>query len=159
MNEYIKNMRKLIGNERLMIVGASVIIHRDDMLLLQKRRDNGCWSYHGGGIELGENVEDAAKRELFEETGLTAKSIKLFGVFSGKDGFFTYPNGDMVSVVDVVYLCDDFSGEMINNTDETTDLQWFHINSMPDNLSPPTRLVLARCVELLKERRRTYELS
>ncbi|MCL2227343.1 MAG: NUDIX hydrolase [Oscillospiraceae bacterium] len=152
MNEYIKHMRKLIGHERLQIVGASVIIHKNGKLLLQKRRDNGCWGYHGGGVELGENVEEAAKRELTEETGLTAKTIELLGVFSGKEGFFTYPNGDLVSIVDVVYLCDDFSGEMMTCTSETTDLRWFDIDSLPDNLSPPVKPALAKCVEILKDR-------
>jgi 8-oxo-dGTP pyrophosphatase MutT (NUDIX family) len=143
-------MRQHIGHERLLIVGASVIVHKGGKLLLQKRRDNGCWGYHGGCVELGENVEEAAKRELYEETGLTARLLEMFGVFSGKEHLFTYPNGDKVSIVDVVYLCEDFSGEPISETDETTDLQWFPLDDLPENLSPPTKPALARCVEMLK---------
>ena len=153
MTEYIKNMRKHIGHERLMIVGASVIIHKNGKLLLQKRKDNGCWCYHGGCVELGEAVEDAAKRELFEETGLVANSLELLGVFSGKEFFYTYPNGDMVSIVDIPYLCEDFTGEIINQTNETDDLQWFEINNLPDNISPPVVTVIKKCIDILKERK------
>ena len=63
-------------------------------ILLQKRSDNHCWGYAGGSVELDEVVEDAAKRELFEETGLIAEKLELFGVFSGKETHYVYPNGD-----------------------------------------------------------------
>lgn len=38
---------------------------------------------HGGRVELGEFVEEAAKRGLLEETGLTVNKIELFGAFFG----------------------------------------------------------------------------
>jgi len=60
------------GKKPFHLFGASVIIHKNGKILLQQRRDNKCWGYHGGRVELGEVVEEAVKRELFEETGLTA---------------------------------------------------------------------------------------
>ncbi|MBS7528846.1 NUDIX domain-containing protein [Fusibacter paucivorans] len=72
------------------LCGASIILYRNNEVLLQKRTDNQCWGYHGGAIEVGEIVEDAAKRELFEETGLTANRIELYGVFSGPDQYHVY---------------------------------------------------------------------
>jgi len=152
MNDYVKNIRKYIGHERLLMVGASVIIHKDGKLLLQKRRDNGCWGIHGGGTELGETIEETAKRELLEETGLVANDLELMGVFSGKELFYTYPNGDMVAIVCVAYLCEDFSGEMLLQTDETVDLRWFEYDDLPENISPPAIPILERCVEILRER-------
>ena len=153
MTDYIKNMRKHIGHQRLLLVGASVIIYKDGKLLLQKRKDNGCWGYHGGSVELGETVEDAAKRELFEETGLIANSLELLGVFSGKELFHTYPSGDMVSIIDIPYLCEDFSGEMQSSTSETTDLQWFELDNLPDSISPPVIPVLTKCIDILRGRK------
>ena len=149
MIEYIKTMRKYIGHERLLIVGASVFIYKDGRLLLQKRKDNGCWGDHGGCCELGEAVEETAKRELYEETGLIANSMELLGVFSGKDLFYTYPNGDMVSNVNIAFLCEDFSGDFLHETDETDDLQWFPFDKLPENISPPVLPAMNRCVEAI----------
>jgi 8-oxo-dGTP pyrophosphatase MutT (NUDIX family) len=145
-------MRKYIGHERLLIVGASVFVHKDGKLLLQKRKDNGCWADHGGCMELGETVEETAKRELYEETGLTAHSMELLGIFSGKDLFYTYPNGDMVSNVNIAYLCEDFTGELLTETNETIDLRWFEINGLPENISPPVKPALKKCVDILTQR-------
>jgi len=135
-----------------MIVGGSVIVHKDGNILLQLRKDNGSWGYPGGCVEVGEPIEEAAKRELFEETRLTANSLELLGVFSGAELFYTYPNGDMVANNDIVYLCEDFSGEIITETNETTDLRWFDIDNLPKNISPPVKKPLTKCVEVLKGR-------
>lgn len=137
---YVSEIRKKIGHDPLMIVGASVIVTDEaGRVLLQHRADNGLWGYHGGCVELGENTEAAARRELLEETGLTAGKMTLFGVFSGPEMRYTYPNGDQASVVDVVYLCSDYSGEIRPQPEEVTELRWFAPADIPadDQLSPP----------------------
>jgi ADP-ribose pyrophosphatase YjhB (NUDIX family) len=136
----------MIGKKPLMICGASVIIVRDGKILLQKRKDNGCWSYHGGCLELGEELEDAAKRELFEETGLKVNIMDLYGVFSGPDLHYKYPNGDEVYNVDVVYVCDDFEGELKADEKEVSELKWFLPCEIPENLSPPVAMIIHRFV-------------
>jgi len=153
MTGYVENMRKRIGHDTLLIVGAGVFIHKDGKLLLQRRRDNNCWSDHGGCVEIGEKVEDTAKRELFEETGLIANKLELLGVFSGENMMYTYPNGDKVYIIGISFLCEDFSGEPKTETNETVDLQWFDIDRLPENISPPVVEPLRRCVEVLKSRR------
>ena len=137
MNSYVKTMRSMIGTKPLLICGASVIVIRDGHILLQKRKDNGCWGYHGGCLELGERLEDAAKRELYEETGLKVNSMNLYGVFSGPELHYVYPHGDEVYNVDIVYICEDFKGELSADTAEVSELRWFAFNDVPDNLSPP----------------------
>ena len=113
MSGYIMDLRKIVGHRPLLQVGASVILEDEQgRVLLQKRTDNHCWGYPGGSTELDERVEDAAARELFEETGLTANHLELFGVFSGKELHYVYPNGDEVSNVDIVFLCRDYSGTL-----------------------------------------------
>ena len=69
----------------LLIVGGGVFVYNNGKVLMQKRKDNGCWSLHGGCLEIGETVEETARRELKEETGLTAITLEFLGVFSGKD--------------------------------------------------------------------------
>jgi ADP-ribose pyrophosphatase YjhB (NUDIX family) len=50
------------------------------MLLL--KRKNGIWEFPGGGVDWGENPDQAAKRELKEETGLEVKGMRLLGITS-----------------------------------------------------------------------------
>lgn len=150
--DYVKAMRARIGHDRLMLVGAGVIVYRDGKILLQRRRDNGCWADHGGCVELGESVEAAARRELLEETGLTAGGLTLVGIFSGKDMYFTYPNGDEAYIISVIFLCDDFSGEPLPDNEETTCLQWFALDDLPQDIdiSPPSRRAVAACVQFIQ---------
>ena len=138
MSSYIMDLRKIVGHRPLLQVGASVIVEdKEGRILLQLRSDNHCWGYAGGSVELDEDVEEAAKRELFEETGLVAKKLTLFGVFSGKDTHYVYPNGDEVSNVDIVYICKDYSGGLLCQEGEVDALKFFPIDQIPDNLSKP----------------------
>ncbi len=148
MTEYIKSMLKMVGHAPILICGASVIVvNGSGELLLQKRRDNGCWGYHGGCIELDEVAEEAAKRELFEETGLTANSLELFGVFSGQDMHYVSPNGDEVSNVDIVYVCRDWTGAIKPDLSEVGELRFFAPDKIPDNISPPVIKPLKAYIE------------
>ena len=143
MSGYIMDLRKIVGHRPLLQVGASVILEdKQGRVLLQKRTDNHCWGYPGGSTELDERVEDAAARELFEETGLTANHLELFGVFSGKELHYVYPNGDEVSNVDIVFLCRDYSGSLRLDAEESEDLCFFEAGQLPVNLSPPIVLPL-----------------
>lgn len=151
MSNYIMDLRALVGHRPLLQVGASVIVEdQQGRVLLQLRSDNHCWGYAGGSVELDEEVEEAAKRELFEETGLIANKLKLFGVFSGKDTHYIYPNGDEVSNVDIVYICKDFSGTLKCQEDEVEELRFFHTDEIPENLSKPIRKALFQWLESKK---------
>lgn len=73
MTEYIKNMRRHIGHQTLIVVGVGVFIHKNGKLLLQKRRDNGCWADHGGCVEIG--VTHRNKITLKNRNKLTLKVV------------------------------------------------------------------------------------
>ena len=151
MSDYIMDLRAVVGHRPLLQVGASVIVlDPQNRILLQKRRDNHCWGYAGGSVELDEVVEDAAKRELFEETGLIAESLQLFGVFSGKDMHYVYPNGDEVSNVDIVYLCREFTGNLKRQESEVEELCFYSVNELPENISEPNRKPLADLIKQMK---------
>ena len=57
--------------------------------MIQLRHDNKCWGYHGGSVELDEIVEEAAKRELEEETGYRAKTWQPLGYINTTPGICT----------------------------------------------------------------------
>ena len=150
MSGYILELRKLVGHRPLLQVGASVIVENSrGEILLEKRADNHCWGYAGGSVELDEAVEDAAKRELYEETGLIARELTLFGVFSGEGMHYVYPNGDAVSNVDVVYLCRDYTGHTHRQQGEVNRLRWFAPQDMPPmaEIMPPNRPALRQYLE------------
>ena len=75
------------------LVGIGIIVLRGDSLLLVRRGRppaEGRWSLPGGGQELGETAEAAARRELMEETGLEVGAMRLVGhadsIHLGPDG-------------------------------------------------------------------------
>ncbi len=143
MPNYIAELRKLIGNRPIIMVGASVIVEDEQgKILLQQRTDNLCWGYAGGALELGETTEAAAKRELLEETGLLANEMELFGVFSGENLHHVYPNGDEVYIVDIVYLCKKYTGTLKVQDGEVERLRFFSASELPENISPPVKPVL-----------------
>ena len=155
MSGYIQAMRALVGRRPILQCGASVLVRNaKGELLLQQRMDNGLWGYHGGSVELDERVEDAARRELLEETGLTAKRMTLLGVFSGPELHYIYPNGDEVSNIDIVFLCDDYTGEITRQPDEVRALRWFAPGELPpfSQITPPNRAPLRAYLSSLEER-------
>ena len=140
---YVSDMRRRIGHDPLIFVGASVLLaDSKGRLLLQRRADNGLWGYHGGAAELYEEVSAAARRELKEETGLTAGNMTLFGVYSGPRTAYTYPNGDRASIVDVVYLCTDYTGTPHPQQGEVSELRWFGPEELPEDITPTCRPAL-----------------
>lgn len=136
MAEYILDLRKVVGHRPLLQAGASVILEdAQGRILLQKRADNHLWGYHGGSVELDEDVETAARRELLEETGLTAGEMTLFGVFSGPEMHYVYPNGDEVSNIDHVYLCTDWTGTPRPQPGEVEELRFFAPGELPGDIA------------------------
>ncbi len=149
---YIRSLRDKIGKRPLMQCGASVIAENaQGEVLLMRRTDTGDWCYPGGAVELFEQTEAAARRELLEETGLTAGRLTLFGVFSGLENAFTYPNGDRVSNVDIVYTCREFSGSPQAEEGEASELRFFPRDALPENLFPPTAQVLREYAKRKRE--------
>ncbi|GGJ61926.1 NUDIX domain-containing protein [Deinococcus aquiradiocola] len=124
------------------LVGAGVLcLNARGEVLLVRRGDNGRWDVPGGRVEPGEATDAAARRELHEETTLTAGAFSLLGVFSGPDTLHTYPDGNTVAWVTVLYLTRDVSG-MPTAADDACEARWFPPGEVPGPLSPATRQYL-----------------
>ena len=147
---YISDLRKYVGHRPIIHAAASVIVEdKDGRILMQRRTDNGMWGYAGGAVELFEDTRDTARRELLEETGLTALSLELFDVFSGERLRYVYPNGDEVSTIDILYICREWTGEPVCQPEEVSELRWFDIDELPP-LSPPIRLPMEHYIRYRK---------
>ncbi len=149
---YIKEMRKNVGHEPLMVTGCGVIIENDKgEILLQKRRDNGCWALLGGGMEIGEKFIETAKREVYEEAGIEIDELKLFGIYSGETGIVTYPNGDICCVTGIVFKTTVYSGEIQNDTEEALEHRFFDKANLPDNIKEYDKRVIIDWAKGLKQ--------
>ena len=128
---YIREMRNYIGHAPMLSVGATVVVLKGDQILLNLRSDTHTWGIPGGAIELGETLEQTAARELKEETNLTAGSFTLLHLFSGKDFYFKYPNGDELYSVVALFLAEGVSGDLRITDGESTALRYFSKNDLP----------------------------
>jgi 8-oxo-dGTP pyrophosphatase MutT (NUDIX family) len=117
------------------------VLDPQDRLLMLKRSDSGAWGIPGGATEPGEVVEEAARRETLEEAGLEMGEMSLFGVFSGPELYYRYPNGDEVHNVTILYLSHDWRGEIKLNA-EHTEWRWFAADEIPEDLSPPIKPII-----------------
>lgn len=149
--EYLLELRKLVGHRPLLMVGAAaLIVDEKNRLLLMKRSDSNCWGPPGGAVELGEEVETAARREVREETGLELGKLTLFGVFSGPELFHRYPNGDEVHNVTIVFLTRDWLNKIRLNGEHTA-WRWFAPQDIPEGISPPIKPVIEKFVETIQK--------
>jgi len=114
-----------------------VAITRADEVLLARSPHfaPNMYSALAGFIEAGESCEKTIAREVFEEVGLYVTNIRYFGSQS-----WPFPNSFMLG-----FIADYADGEIIINTDEIEDAQWFKHNSLP--LLPPPYSIARRLIE------------
>lgn len=133
--DYTKNLRSMVGHEKvIMVVAGAFVFDADNRLLLQQRSDTGEWGLPGGFMELDETVQDTARREVLEETGLQLKELELFGIYSGPKYNKTFKNGDQVAMVQILFTCRSFEGQIVMRNDESLNNKFFSLNYLPDNI-------------------------
>lgn len=137
--DFIVEMREMIGHHPMWLPGVTAVITRDDgHLLMVKRADNGAWTPVTGIVDRGEEPAIAAAREALEETGVVVRVDRLCVV--GVHPEVTYDNGDRASYLDLTFACTWLSGEARVGDDESTDVRWWPLSSLP----PMSELMLGR---------------
>lgn len=127
-------------------VGVAVLLFKEGKVLLGKRNDDpvkaeselhgeGTWTIPGGKVEFHEDLEEAARREVLEETGITAKALELISV-----GNEIVPDNHFVTLG---FLCRDFEGlPETKEPEEIVTWEWFSLDSLPDPLFPPAEKII-----------------
>jgi 8-oxo-dGTP diphosphatase/2-hydroxy-dATP diphosphatase len=102
------------------------VIHKDPHVLLGFKKKGfgaGRWNGFGGKPEEGESIEEAARREVFEEAGVVVSDMEKVGTME-----FSFK--DKPEVLEVhLFRASDFDGEPVEG--EEMRPQWFHIDKLP----------------------------
>lgn len=131
ISPYIAAIRERIGGDLLLLPTVAVLpVNEDGRILLVRQIDTGRWATIGGSVEVDESPQDAAVREAREEAGITVGLTRLLTAVGGSDYRITYPNGDQVACVAIVYQARVLSGRPSPDGEETFQVGWFR----PDEL-------------------------
>lgn len=126
MSEYLARIRAQVGTELLLVPAAgAVVFDEQGRLLLARHADDGGWASPGGMVEPFEAPQDAALRELREETGIEAEVLGLVGAYGGPDYVVTYPGGDRTAYVVTMHACRPTGGTLRPDGEEILELGWF----------------------------------
>lgn len=125
----------------------AVLLKGREVLLIRRGREpfQGAWAIPGGFVDVGERVEDAARRELVEETGLRGDIVDLLGVWSDPK---RDPRGHTVTVVfvckvgGIVFIPRDDDDKarpagragivQVGSGDDADEARWFPLEALPD---------------------------
>lgn len=115
------------------------------ILLIQRRNEpfKDLWALPGGFIEMHETLEESARRELHEETGLVDVELHQLGIFGdpGRD-----PRGRTITVA--YYALDD-SNTVAKADDDAADAQWFPLSSLPSPLAFDHNIIINKAINTI----------
>lgn len=114
-------------------VGALIVRNNRALMLLRTdrcRNNQGKWTIPGGMVEAAETLENAIRREAFEETGMALESVDFLVV---SDRFF-----DRQHWVSILYLCTADGEPDLREPELHSNLQWLDIDHLPENVTLPS---------------------
>jgi 8-oxo-dGTP diphosphatase len=113
-------------NYRNPVPTVDIILQQESNILLIKRKNDPFkdhLSLPGGFVNEGELVEEAARRELWEETSLTVEPIEILGVYSDPN---RDPRGHVLTVVWVAIVVNGVA----RANDDSTEVQWVPLDDL-----------------------------
>lgn len=122
-------------------VGAVVVNEDGRVLLIRRgpgaRNEQGLWATPGGALAFGETLEEAFRREVWEECGIEIAVLCLLGAFDHR-----LPDGEQW--VSVAYLAQVVAGSpSVREPEKCCACSWFALGALPTPLSPLARMHLA----------------
>ncbi|MBD3407836.1 MAG: NUDIX domain-containing protein [Candidatus Lokiarchaeota archaeon] len=103
----------------------TIILDKDRVVLVKRKNEpyKGMWVLPGGFVDYGETVEEAAVREVMEETGLEIKLKAILGVYSD-------PARDpRKHIQSTVFIAQYISGTPIGG-DDAAEAKWFTLEEL-----------------------------
>lgn len=108
-------------------MGVRVMMIQDSKVTLVRQTYLPGWFMPGGGLKRGETLDQAARREAFEETGAELGKVWLMGAYTSFKDWKTDHN--------LVFVCEDF--KITGKPDsEIAEIQSFPLDALPDGLWP-----------------------
>ncbi|WP_116245710.1 NUDIX domain-containing protein [Nocardiopsis sp. FIRDI 009] len=128
--DFILELRRHVGHGLLPLTGVTAVVLADGHVLLHQRSEDGRWCTPGGILEPGEQPAATAVREAWEETGLIVEVERMTSVVAQEP--YTYPNGDVVQMLDIAFRCRHVGGAPDASGDESMDVRWFPLDDLPE---------------------------
>ncbi|MEV7289110.1 NUDIX domain-containing protein [Streptomyces sp. NPDC093252] len=129
--DFITTLRESAGHQLLWLPGVTAVVFDDaGRVLLNRRSDNRMWSLIGGIPDPGEQPAACAVREVEEETAVRCVAERVVVVQALSP--VRYDNGDVCQYMDITFHCRAVGGEARVNDDESLDVGWFAVDSLPD---------------------------
>ena len=144
MSEFLRNLRRKVGHDPLLLPAVTAVVIQSNRVLLMQSKDNGQWYLPGGSTDPGEQPADAIVREVEEETGVIVEPTRIVGVYA--DPQSRYANGDTVWYVSTIFACNVVGGAARANDDEAMDVRFFSPESLPA-MYPPHRLRIEQAMK------------
>jgi len=135
--EFILDLREKIGTHPLSLAGVTAVVVRDGAVLLGRRSDNGWLTPVTGIVDPGEEPADAAVRETLEEAGVVCRVERLAWVHQIPR--IVYDNGDQADYLDLTFRCAWVSGEPFPADGEMSEVGWFDLAAIPDEMEDDMR--------------------
>ena len=83
-SDYVQSIRARIGHDLLLLPGVTAVIREGDRFLLARTSGSDEWGLLGGGVEPGEDPDEAIVRELQEEIGARVRVTGIVGAYGGE---------------------------------------------------------------------------
>ncbi len=127
-----------VSMEKHFCVSVYVYNEIEQKFLLVKHKKMGLWVQPGGHVEKDESMEEAAIREVYEETGL---NIELLGIRKPRNCDYLLPLAIQKNLVKEDHIHMDFvyasrvkgKNELVQNTEETDGIKWYSLDEINDS--------------------------
>ena len=134
------------ANSIVVAVTAAVRNAQGELLLIE-RTDNGLWALPGGAQDIGESVVQAARREVYEETGIDVEVTGLSGIYSDPRHVIAYDDGEVRQEFSLCFHAKTVGGEL-HSSSESKEARWVSPDSLQDlKIHPSMRLRINHALE------------